>query len=170
MTLQPSEYKPSDIVLCHGTGVLPWLIRAFQAIRYRKGNERHWNHAALLVRPHPDADGDWIIVEAEARGAQYAYLSSLGEYEVLSCGLDDRGRDLSVDFAELTLGAKYGVLTIASIVVNLCTPVFWQVTRPGTFICSGLVAHALEHGGYFFPLKWEADEVMPADLAFLFRR
>jgi hypothetical protein len=169
-TMQPEQYRRADIVLCHSVGIVPWLIRVFQRLRYRKGDAPFWSHAAMLVAPHPDGDGDWLVVEATARGVQFAYLSSLGEHEVLDAGLDARGRELAAAYAELTLGAHYGFLTIASIVVNLLTPVILQVTRPGTFICSGLVGHSLEHGGYSFPVRWETDEVMPADLAYLFRR
>ena len=166
--------KPGDIVVCHGIGFTSWLIRVMERIRYRKGAEPNWNHAALLVAPvpgaRPYADGreDWVVIEAESHGVQHALLSELGEYIVLDSKLDWRGRKLAVEFAERVLGSKYGFLTIASIVVNLLTPVVWQVTRPGTFICSGLVAHALEHGGCMLPVKWEASQVMPADLAWLF--
>lgn len=164
--------QPGDIVLCHSSGVLPWLIRVFERLRYRKGSEPRWNHAAMLVYPAadnvPGEFEDWCVIEAEVHGVQYAWLSSMGEHIVLDSRLDQRGRDLAVAYANVALGSNYGFLTIASIIVNLLTPAIWQVTRPGTFICSGLVAHALEHGGYFFPLKWETDEVMPADLAFLF--
>jgi len=166
--------KPADIVLCHGTGLIPWLIRVGQRIRYKKGQEPNWNHAALLVAPIPtvkpydDGQEDWMVIEAGARGVHHALLSEFGDYTVLDSELDWRGRKLAVEFAERVLGSRYGFLTIGSIIVNLLTPVLWQVTRPGTFICSGLVAHALEHGGFMFPVKWEADEVLPADLAWLF--
>ena len=166
--------QPGDIVVCHGEGLVSWMIRSMERIRYRKGSAPHWNHAALLVAPIPyvkpygDGEQDWMIIEAGAHGVQHALLSELGEYNILDSKLDRRGRRLAVEFAETALGSRYGFLTIASIVINLLLPVVWQVTRPGTFICSGLVAHALEHGGHIFPLKWEADEVMPADLACLF--
>ena len=168
MTLAPEQYRAGDIVLCHSRGILPWMIRFFQRLRYRKGPMTFWSHAALLAAPDADLPGEWLVIEAETHGVQHAWLSSLGEYVVVSPGMDDRGRDIAVAFAERAVGSRYGFLTLASIAINLVLPVIWQVTRPGTFICSGLVAHSLEHGGYFFPVRWEADEVMPADLAFLF--
>jgi len=166
--------RPGDIVVCHGTGFIAWMIRVMERLRYRKGSAPHWNHAALLVapipyvRPYADGKQDWMVIEATGKGVVHALLSELGEYEVLDSELDARGRTIAVEYAEITLGSRYGFLTIASIAVNLLLPTSWQVTRNGTFICSGLVAHALEHGGHFFPIKWEADEVMPADLAWLF--
>ena len=166
--------QPGDIGLSHSRGVLPWLIRVFQRLRYRKGGAPHWNHAFLLVCPDPaNMAGefeDWIIIEAEAHGVQCSYLSEKGEFEIMDSRLDDRGRELAIAYAEQALGSEYGFWTIASIAANLLLPTGIQVTRSGTFICSGLVAHAMEHGGHVFPLKWEADEVMPADLSWWFTK
>lgn len=166
--------QPGDIGLCHSLGFLPRLIRVMQRLRYHNGRPcARWSHAFMLVEPVSELDGDgwrdWVIIEAESKGVQFSWLSQMGEYVILDSGQDQRGRELALRFADRALGSKYGFFTLLSIAVNLILPTSWQVTRTGTFICSGLVAHALEHGGYIFPLKWEADEVMPADLACLFR-
>ena len=60
----------------------------------------------------------------------------------------------AVAYAYLQLGIDYGVATIVSLAINLALPRFlnFDFTRPGTLICSGLVARSWEHGGFVCPV------------------
>jgi hypothetical protein len=165
-TTEEQVIYPGDIGLSRGTGLVCGLIRLGERIHHPT-TACYWNHAFIFVEPTEGGD-DWHIIQASAEGVEWSLASQRDTYCALDSQLDDRGRELAINFCVVMVGQKYGWVAITSIVLNLATPAWVQFNRPGTFICSGLVAHALEHGGLILPSNWEADEVMPADLAVLF--
>jgi hypothetical protein len=171
--------KRGDIVLCKHGGTIPHLIRFFQRAQVfgwwyaltSIGRERDdiadFNHAAILS--HVGADGDWLVIQAEAHGVGWGRLSTLGDVVVVDSQLDSRGRDLALSFAQRAFGYKYGWFTIASIAWNIITPRIMDFHRNGTFICSALVAQCMLAGGYPLPISIDLDQVSPAELAQVWR-
>jgi hypothetical protein len=52
-------------------------------------------------------------------------------------------------FLRAQVGAKYGFLTILSILVTELSPKFVNVMLPNTWICSAVVAEGLRFGGWY---------------------
>jgi hypothetical protein len=149
--------QPGDFVLIHGNGFISRAIRFGQRLRVRKPFN-YWNHAAVVMGGL--SDGGLLVIEAGAHGVQWGKVIPGPDAQVVSAP----GGLAACGFAKAAVGRRYGFLTIASIILDLLTPRFIDVKRPGTFICSGLVARALEHGGYILPMGWDPDQVMPAEL------
>ena len=72
-------------------------------------------------------------------------------------------REEAVGFAISCKHQEYGYLTIASIGLSLLTGTKFQFGFDGEYICSGLVARAMERTKAIF--KRESSHIMPADLA-----
>ncbi|MGD1278721.1 MAG: hypothetical protein ABR964_16025 [Tepidisphaeraceae bacterium] len=160
----PTDYQPGDFILTHGNGFFSKLIRFGQAIRFRGKNRKFawWNHAALIVAE------DGSLIEALGAGVRNTNISKYAptEYHLvhLNPSLADRhDREQMVHFARDCLGRKYGWAIIISISLSLLTGCKFSFGFDGEFICSGLVARALERTSVIF-LR-EPSHMMPADLA-----
>ncbi len=163
-TVQSGDYRRGDFVLTRGHGIISWLIRFGQGLRYW-GPERkytYWNHTALFVDEHGG------IVEALGRGVARNNISKYDpiDYHVVSLtAISDEDRDQEVEFADYCLEKHqgYGFVTIASITLSLLTGMKLGFGIDGQEICSGLVSRALERtGAIFLQEPWH---MMPADLA-----
>lgn len=140
--------KPGDLVFAHSNGIMGRIIRLGERIRFRKGVQ--WNHVAIIDRMMED--GDWLIIQAEARGVtKDKRLSSIapgGRYKVvrLPSGIS---RQKVLDFAHDQVGSRYGWLTILSIAIDILTP-FWvpSFRTRNSWICSAISAEALRAGGW----------------------
>jgi hypothetical protein len=153
---------PGDLVFCHSKGIVSRAIRLAERLRWRGGSE--YNHVAILDRY---ADGEWSVIQAEARGVtQGAKLSTVapgGRYVVVSA-LPVADDESALNFARAQVGRRYGFLTIASIVTTVLLPKFVNVMLPDTWICSALAAEALRCGGWVH--NWpDVYQVSPAQLA-----
>lgn len=160
-------YAPGSIVLCHSRGIISALIRFGQWIRHpRRTRFYEWNHVGILN--HQTSDGDWVVIEATARGVTSGYLSTIapgGRYEVVALPLGvDAAKVLA--FARAQVGVRYGFVTIASIALNLLTPSFFRldVRRSGTWICSALGATSMLAGGWLHPVR-DYYQITPAEVA-----
>ncbi len=76
---------------------------------------------------------------------------------------NEEDRTEAVRFARTAVGDKYGWLTIANIALRLLTGGKLAFEMDGQFICSGLVARAMERTRAIFHHNTEG--IMPADLA-----
>ena len=150
-----SKALPGDIVLCHNTGFVAKAIRFGQRL-HAPWVYSEWNHVAIL-----DNWGyAWVIIEAGAHGVGTAFLDSVEYYVIVSAdsfpltGGSSKTLDRAamLSFARAAIGARYGFLTIACIVINIFTPRIISFRSPGTLICSGLGMRALEHGGAVSPV------------------
>jgi hypothetical protein len=75
----------------------------------------------------------------------------------------DNDRAEAVRFVRTTVGDNYGWLTIVCIGLRLLTNGKLAFEYDGQFICSGLVARAMERTTAIFNRNTE--DIMPADLA-----
>jgi hypothetical protein len=158
-----TRFLPGDFILTHGDGVLSHLIRFGQRIRFRGDDRRYayWNHAALIVST------DGAIIEALAGGVTRRHLDvyTPREYHVVQIEADPLDRRETVAFAEwaATNRSRYGYATFVSIAICLLTGARLTFFVDGEYICSGLVARALERTEALFGL--DPVHVTPADLA-----
>lgn len=163
-TIPLSKALPGDIVLCHNTGFVAKAIRFGQRL-HAPWVYSEWNHVAILD------NNPWVIIEAEAHGVRTAFLDSVGDYIIVSAdsfplsGGSSKTLDRAamLSFARAAIGARYGFLTIACIVINIFTPRIISFRRPGTLICSGLGMRALEHGGAVSPV--DPFQITPGEVA-----
>jgi hypothetical protein len=160
------KFTPGDFILTHSSGLTGRLIRFGQSLRYGGADAKYtrWNHAALIVSPEGD------LIEAVGKGilltpmSHYRpterYLVHLGEAIA-----DARDREQIVKFAEFwrEKRPRYGFMTIASVAISLVTGWRFIFGIDGQFICSGLVAGALERSATIFDRT--PSNMMPADLA-----
>ena len=170
-----SKALPGDIVLCHNTGFVAKAIRFGQRL-HAPWVYSEWNHVAILdnwgggLIP-AGSNNAWVIIEAEAHGVRTAFLDSVGDYIIVSAdsfplsGGSSKTLDRAamLSFARAAIGARYGFLTIACIVINIFTPRIISFRRPGTLICSGLGMRALEHGGAVSPV--DPFQITPGEVA-----
>jgi len=170
-----SDVFPGDIIFCHGTGFLNAMIRAGERLRMRNSEATYWSHVAIVVEP---VDGRPRIVQAGSNGVDYAWLSDVDvHYQVVSS--DDFPTLLTwtpsrldiIAQAHALVGAKYGWLTIASIVMNLLTPKwvrFPDFRRGSTYICSAAAAWCLHAGGAKID-TYDIYQIFPSELRALAR-
>lgn len=90
-----SEIGPGDLVFCHGTGVVSWVIRMAERLRndWDHTDEvrgSNFNHVAILDRALPD--GDWTLIQAVPSGgvvedtpAKPSRLSQYEHYAISRC-------------------------------------------------------------------------------------
>lgn len=159
-----TDFSPGDFILTHGKSVFSYLIRVGQGLRFWGKDRRYtwWSHAAMII----SADGG--IIEALGAGVERTNITKYRHTEyhlvhLFSSIADDHDRQQSVTFAEWTLGQRYGWATIASIAVSLLFGGKFTFGFDGQFICSGLVARALERTNAIFDRS--PSHIMPADLA-----
>lgn len=152
---------PGDLVLAHSKDLFGKLIRVAEALHWKPG--RKWNHAAIVVENGVNG----IEVVQMSRSCVRIPLADVapgGTTEFRSCPEGVNAAE-AVAYAEAQIGTEYGFLTIVSIAFNLLTPQFLRVDfrRPGTLICSALVARAYEHGNWTCP--FDPFQISPAQLA-----
>ena len=160
---QASNLQAGDFILTHGSDIFGHLIRVGQALRFH-GEDRkytYWNHAALIV------DEQGTLIEALSQGVCQTNISHYtpAEYHLVRLGstANDEDRAEAVRFARTAVGDRYGWLTIANIGLRLLTGGKLAFEMDGQFICSGLVARAMERTRAIFNHNTEG--IMPADLA-----
>ena len=142
------SYNPGDIVLCHSSGIIGKAIRSGERLHGDR-NDAQWNHAALIKESN--GKGDYYVIQAEAKGVTDCHLLSEiapgGRFQVVALPEDVLAEDV-LHFAKSQVGAKYGFLTIASIVMDLLLPDSICFRKAKTWICSGLVSASLMFGGW----------------------
>ena len=157
------QFQPGDFILTHGSSFFSKLIRFGQGLRFLGRNRGYarWSHAALIV----SEDGE--IIEAIGAGVCKGNLREYipVEYHLVRIGsrADYRDRVQMVRFAESCLGQEYGFTTCISIALSLLTGVKFRFGFDGQYICSGLVARALERTDEILPRS--PSHTLPADLA-----
>ena len=158
------EFEAGDFILAKSRGLVAWLIRTGQLIRFR-GKFAKWTHAALIV----SKEGD--LIEARGRGVVRSHLSQYkkNEYHLIRLGemADENDRQKMVNFAEWCLRYEYGHLTILCISFCLITGSKFLFGMDNRIICSALVARALERTRLIFDKN--PSFIMPADLAKYFK-
>lgn len=159
--VQAPDFQPGDFILTRGKNWISWLIRFVQAVRFR-GDDRifaFWNHAAIVVTEEGD------LVEALGKGVAFTHISKYTpkEYILVRIEASEEDRIQAAKFAFSCLGSKYGLLNFLSIGFCLLTGAKIIAGIDGTYICSALVARALERTDARFdksPIR-----ISPADLA-----
>lgn len=176
----PEPLKPGDLLLCRSNGLVGALIRFGERLRVHgwatalrrtltpaeeTPDDPSWcNHVAVYV-------GDGSLIEALADGLNRTPLDryKADSYRVArlawaahSVGPFER-QDL-VTFAETQLARhdRYGWLSIASIVVQLLTPIRLDVSWDGALTCSGFAAQCWEHAGVTLATR-SSLTTMPSD-------
>jgi hypothetical protein len=159
--------RPGDVGFAHTTGIIGRAIRFGEAIRGSK-NDAKWNHAFILDRP--TENGDWYIIQAEAKGVTNDKLLSQvapgGQYEVVDLPVVLPDVYL-LEFARKQVGAKYGIVSILSCVMDIVLPDSICLRRSNTWICSGLVAASLMYAGWNATIsvaKKDIYTITPAEL------
>jgi len=153
---------PGDLVFCHSKGLISKAIRLGELIRWRSGAT--WNHVAII----DSVDGnDITVIQAEAHGVtddkQLSTISPGGRYLVVPSPAGvDRAKLLA--FARQEVGASYGFVSIASLIINILSPGWITVRWTNSWICSAVSAEALRAGGWLH--RWsDIYQVSPAQLA-----
>ena len=160
---QASNLQAGDFILTHENDLFGRLIQFAQAIRYHGADRKYtwWNHAALIV------DEQGSLIEALSQGVSQTNISHYtpAEYHLVRLGstANDEDRAEAVRFARSAVGDTYGWLTIINITLRLLTGGKLAFVIDGQFICSGLVARAMERTRAVFDRNTEG--IMPADLA-----
>lgn len=175
--------RPGDIIFCHGAGFVPACIRFGERMRWltKRPSRRtismseaaHWSHVAIMVEPDPETKLPRVI-QAGAHGVEYALFKDLdAQWEAVSPQsfpavlADDTIRtSYVIDQAHLLVGAKYGWLTILSIIVNLVTPTWFKFPdfrRGATYICSAAGAWCLHAAGANIDTN-DVYQIMPSEL------
>lgn len=158
-----TEFDPGDFILVKGKGLQGWLIKFGQQLRIHGADRKYvqWSHAALIV----DSAGG--LIEAVGKGVRKASLDDYlnRPYRIYRIKASDEDREQVVAFARWALQehAKYGPLTIVSIALSMLTGSKLRFSVDGQFVCSGLVASALQRTGSIF--NRSATHIAPADLA-----
>jgi hypothetical protein len=156
-------FDRGDFVLVAGTHLNSRLIRFGQKLRIRGADRRHvkWTHAALIV------DRDGSLIEAVGTGVRRWHLDRYrsDDYVVVRLHTSEENRDEVVRFAEWALckGSSYSRLSTVSIALSMLTGSKLTFFIDGQFVCSGLVARALERTGSIFDR--DSAHIAPADLA-----
>jgi hypothetical protein len=158
-----AAFLPGDFILVHDGTFYGRLVRFGEGLRVHGADRKfaYWNHAALIV----SADGG--LIEAAGRGVRRSTLASYApmDYQLVRIDATDKDRDEAVHFAAWALGAhsRYGWATIVSITLSVLTGCKLSFFVEGEFICSGLVARAMERTTAVFSL--DPVHITPADLA-----
>jgi hypothetical protein len=176
-----------DILLVRSHGAIPALIRYGERVRCQRWPAAlYWLAKCVLRISQPDQPGDpWYIshaavalgdgrlVEALANGltlsAESKYSSTptvVVRLEELLPDIDPARRSRVRLFALDQYGRhdRYGWLSIASIVLQLLTPLRLDLSWDGALICSAFAAQCAEHAGYVLPTR-SALTTMPSDVA-----
>lgn len=158
-----TEFDPGDFVLVKGHGLKGSMIKFGQMMRIHGADRKYvdWVHAALIV------DRDGTLIEAVGAGIRQEPLDYYTgrHYQIFRIKASDENRAEAVAFARSVLDkhAKYGLLTIVSIGLSMLTGGKLTFGIDGEYVCSGLVASALERTGSIFNRC--AANITAADLA-----
>ncbi|HEY6425332.1 MAG TPA: hypothetical protein VIY28_19240 [Pseudonocardiaceae bacterium] len=158
-----TEFDPGDFILVRGHGFQGWLITSGQKMRIRGADRKYvdWAHAALIV------DRDGTLIEAVGTGVREWSLDRYEDrqYQIFRINASDEDRAQAVAFARWVQErhAMYGPLTCVSIALSMLTGSKLTFFIDGQFVCSGLVASALERTGSIF--NRSAANITAADLA-----
>ena len=158
-----TAFERGDFVLVAGTHFNSGLIRFGQKLRIHGDDRRHlkWTHAALIV------DRDGSLIEAVGTGVRRWHLDHYrdDDYVVVRIHTSEENRDEVVRFAEWALDrqSSYSRLSTVSIGLSMLTGSRLTFFIDGQFVCSGLVARALERTGSIFDR--DSAHIAPADLA-----
>ncbi len=156
-------FEPGDFLLVDVKGLRGRLIKFGQGLRLRGDDRRHvrWSHAALIV------DTDGTLIEAVGTGVREYHLEQYDEkdYLVVRIVASAENRAEIVNFARWALerGCRYNALAIVSIGLSMLTGSKLAFFLEGRFVCSGLVARALERSDRIFDR--DPVHIAPADLA-----
>ena len=152
-----------DFVLVAGTHPNSRLIRFGQQLRIRGADRAYvqWTHAALIV------DDTGSLIEAVGAGVRRWHLGRYvdHDYVVVHLEISEEDRDQVVHFAEWALRnqARYGPLATVSMALSMLTGSRLTFFVDGQFVCSSLVATALERTPALF--ERDSAHMAPADLA-----
>ncbi|MGH3835595.1 MAG: hypothetical protein ACRDSF_07805 [Pseudonocardiaceae bacterium] len=158
-----TEFDAGDFILVKGHGFQGWLIKLGQKMRIHGADRKYvdWAHAALIV------DRDGTLIEAVGTGVREVSLDYYTgrHYQIFRIKTSDENRAEAVAFARRVLenNARYGPLTIISIALSMLTGSRLTFFIDGQYVCSGLVASALERTGCIF--NRSAANITAADLA-----
>jgi hypothetical protein len=157
-----ADPRPGDIILVRGTGWLGCLIRAFERMRYRTGEDRafaRWSHAAMVV------GRNGLLVEVLHRGVMLSRLEKYRDqdYRYIRLDLSDPDRKNAASYACTCLRQKYGVLSFLLFAASLLAGDRWRIRDRGQHGCVALIVRALQRAGVKF--ERQAADMMPADLA-----
>jgi len=148
-------YRPGDIGLCRGTGLLDGLIHLGERL-HGAGRDAVFTHAFIVAT----ADGG--TVEAQARGVVRATVASHGPAVTIFPCPAAVDRSKVVAYAEGKLGVEYGYLDDMLLGVDCLLHTRFH-DRGDSLICSELAALALHDGGWRLPMP--ASLMMPSDVA-----
>lgn len=142
------KIKPGDLGWAHTTGLLGWLIRVGEWLKFRKGV---YNHAFTVVGVSDT--GEVHIVEATLRGVKFSLLSDLldkgATIEILPPP-PETDPDRICEFNINQVGKKYGLLSDICIALDILTwDNFPAVRRNDTWECAALQMEALRYAGFF---------------------
>ena len=158
-----TAFERGDFVLVAGTHFNSRLIRLGQKLRIHGADRAYvkWTHAALIV------DDEGSLIEAVGAGVRRWHLDRYrgDDYVVVHIETSEENRDEVVRFAEWALGrqARYSRLSTVSMALSMLTGTKLTFFIDGQFVCSGLVASALERTGSIFDR--DSAHIAPADLA-----
>ena len=148
--------QPGDFILCHRKGLVSWLIRLGERLKFRSGSR--WSHACFVETPD-------TVIEALTHGVKRTPLSDYHNIEYIIVRTDMGAMDAlqAVRFAQSCLGQSYGWLDDIAIAIRFLIPGrgLWFGLN-GTEICSGLVAQCLVRGWANFPVN--PASMSPAEL------
>jgi hypothetical protein len=159
-----TDLLPGDVILVQGSGFVDNLIR------FGQREEQHgWIYAFKNVgKREVDATeptsvahcavyvGNGNLIEALAGGLTLSRSDKYDNEPHLVARLADafpevtgEGRERLITFAHEALKRhdKYGWLSIASIIVQMVTPVGLDISWDGAIICSAFAAQCWEHAG-----------------------
>jgi hypothetical protein len=184
------DLEPGDVVLVRSSGIIPSLIRFGERVRFMGWPKALMWLAKCVIRIAPaDVPADpWyvshaavcvgdVLIEAQAQGLQTAPLSKYDQADTVVVRLADLRPDVTpADRARAVLYARgqlaahdrYGWLSIASIVLQLISPLRLDLSWDGALICSAFAAQCLEHAGVILATR-SSLTTMPADLAAMVR-
>lgn len=188
-TSDVASLLPGDVILTRSKGLVGSLIRFGERVRYLGwGGALAWLATRILSIHRPDTPDDpwWVnhaavsvgggnLIEALAAGLTLSPASKYAGRPVVIVRVADLRRDLTdADRARLVLYARgqlarhdrYGWLSIASIILQLVTPLRLDISWDGALTCSAFAAYCLQHAGIVLPTLSPLT-TMPADLASL---
>jgi len=137
-----------DIVFARSSGLAAKLIRVGERIKF-KGKGDIWNHVCVVDRI---VDGKVYVLQATPKGVTNdKTIDTIGDYLVIEPPMYVDKVAMST-FGRSQLNAPYGWTSILTCIFDLWTPSWFpSIRRPGSFICSALVAETLRAGGWFTP-------------------
>jgi hypothetical protein len=156
-------FQPGDFLLVDTKGFGGALIKFGQWLRLRGADRQfvRWSHAALIV------DEQGTLIEAVGGGVRQYPITKYDKknYLVVRIVASDENRAEIVAFARWALDrrSRYNPLATVSIGLSMLTGSKLAFFIEGRFVCSSLVARALERSGRVFDR--DPAHLAPADLA-----